>query len=549
MRLENFDSAVRPIRQKIMLFDTVSLFDELLRYLGQTPEMKENGQIAAPWVVLLAIDWVLELHPYSGKMRATQRDVQWVLNRIWRTQHIAVGVDTSPLSVQIRALVAPQITFQKSSRGMIYFFLRMKKIIAADSNQETTFKSSFRKRHGIEFETFYELTFILCIYCMTKKTEIFSYSVLAENLTPHYPVDDVIKAVNILSCTLSELVKKASREPERAIHNNEYFKESLFLDSPLLLTRKGILVVHPTVVMIGISESIVRCFLKDQQSNRTVFTRCFEEYINQIHQEFSILYLREDELQKFYAHNNIRDRMVIDFLVLEKNANIFIDAKGVDPTNPVLSATSRYVISRRIEDHHVKAIRQIIDTIDILSSNNFDKITSIENRFGLVITHQDFFLGTGDRILSFLHDSIRSELEILAKDKLHFSNIHFMTIDQYEKLHRVVSESEANLVDFFSFVKESELEPVTMKMTMDMYIESFCKKVFGRNHFPDGSASVVAEKERMFEIALNALSHNKNYWKDIGKQGDLGINHFLNIRQRIFDETYLARAIEPPPAI
>ena len=280
MRLENFDNAVRPIRQRIMLFDTVSLFDELLRYLGQTPQMKENGQIAAPWVVLLAIDWVLELHPYSGKVRATQKDVQWVLNSIWRTQHIAVGVDTSPLSVQIRALVAPQILFQKSSRGMIYFFLRMKKIIAADSNQEAAFKSSFRKRHGIEFETFYELAFILCIYCMTKKTEMFGYSVLAENLTPYYQVDDVIKAINILSSTLPELVKKASRGPERVIHNYEYFKESQFLDSPLLLTGKGFLVVHPTVVMIGISESIVRCFLKDQQSNRTVFTRCFEAEVS-----------------------------------------------------------------------------------------------------------------------------------------------------------------------------------------------------------------------------------------------------------------------------
>lgn len=118
-----------------------------------------------------------------------------------------------------------------------------------------------------------------------------------------------------------------------------------------------------------------------------------------------------------------------------------------------------------------------------------------------------------------------------------------MTIDQYEKLHRVVSESDAKLVDFFIFVKESELDPATMKMTMDMYIESFCKKVFSRDYFPDGSASLVAEKERMFEIAFNALSRNKNYWRNIGKQGDSGINHFLNVRQRIFEETYLARAI------
>ena len=113
--MTSFDDAAKPIRNRIKLFQTASLIGELIKYLQQTPDMKKNGKISAPWIVLLAIDWVLELHPYSGNRLASSKDVQFILNRIWRTQHIAINSETSPFFVQVRALLAPQIIFQRNS--------------------------------------------------------------------------------------------------------------------------------------------------------------------------------------------------------------------------------------------------------------------------------------------------------------------------------------------------------------------------------------------------------------------------------------------------
>ena len=541
--MKTFEEAAMPIRSRICKFNTISLFGELISYLQQTPNMKKAGEISAPWVVLLAIDWVLELHPKSGKQTASQKDVQYILNGIWRTQHIAVGVDTSPLSVQIRALLAPQVIFQNNSRDLTYSFLRIKKIIDAAPSNSKKFRNAFKKRYELELEEFYELAFLLCIYCMTEKTKLIDFSTLASNFTPHYSLECISKVINILSKTITEFVDEASSEPDRLVADNEYFKESIFLNSPFLLTDKGLLVIHPTMVMIGISESLVRCFIRENSNNRNIFTRCFEEYIDQIHKELSVSAIREDRLRKFYAKSGNSDRLVVDFLVQETGASIFIDAKGVDPTNPVLSATSRYRISRRINDQHLKAIRQIIDTVDVLSSNGFENIECIDDRYGLVVTHQEFFLGTGERILSFLSEKLSTELETLAKDLIYFRNIHFLTIEQYEKLLCITNESEHSIAEFLKYVSNCESDSKTMKMIMEQYIESFCIEVCGLN-LPNGCSSILAEKETIFESSLTVLNHNRDYWRMIGsKGGDNGIMHFLKCRKNLIQNTYLKKVM------
>ena len=290
--------------------------------------------------------------------------------------------------------------------------------------------------------------------------------------------------------------------------------------------------------MIGICESLVRIFIRLDQNNRNTFTKCFEEYIAQIHQEHNVHAFRENELQDFYKQKSASNRRVVDFLILENDTNIFIDAKGVDPTNPILSATTRYDISRRVKNHHVKAIRQIIDTVDVLQSNNFNEIVDLNSRFGLVVTHQDFFLGTGERILTFLPDDLKCELNQLAQNKILFSHIHFMTVEQYEKINCIISETKSSLSDFFCYIEQCEVDPKERKMVMEQYIESFSVLCYGEYNIPNGSPSLIKEKDRLFGIALEAMEQNKRYWKSIGGKGDRGIFQFIRMRERLVADTF-----------
>ena len=533
----SFDEAAKPIRERIKKLSTVTLFTELIQYLRQTYEIKGTGQIAAPWVVLLAIDWVLELHPYSGKRVATKADVKYILDNIWNTQHIAIGTESAPINVQIRALLAPQIIFQKSSLRMVYFFLRMKKIIDSNPEQGAKFKAKFSDKYLIDFEVFYEIAFTMCVFSMNEKISYFTFSVLVNTLVPSYSLKNLSITLNILSSPLSDLINKSIKEKDRLIPEHEYFRQSVFLDSPFLLMIDGLFVIHPDVVMIGISETLIRNFIKLNDGNRVLFSKCFEEYINEIHQEFNVTAIREDKLKDFYRNHAQDNKKVVDFLVLEDQANVYIDAKGIDPTNTVLAATTRHTISQRIKGQHVNAIKQMIETIDVLSEFEFKGIVDIDRRFGLVITHQDFFLGTGEGILSFLSDKLSAELQELANGKLHFNNIHFLTLEQYETLNCIISETDVKLSDFLAYVSECLSDPKKSKAIMDMYIEEFSCKAYGKDFVPLASPSLIKEKDRMFELSLSILQENKDRWEKIGSYGDQGVLRFIRCCKALQNQT------------
>ena len=188
--MATFEESARPIRNLIRSFTTSSLFSELIKYLQQTPELRKNGQISTPWVVLLAIDWVLELHPYSGKKHATADDMMSIINKIWNTQHLALGSEVGPIHVQIRALLAPQLIYQRSQNDMVFFLFRLKKIVDADKSNSKTFRSYFLKKYSIEFDLFHNIAFIMCIFCMNGKSNFFDFSILVELLAPRYSLNN-----------------------------------------------------------------------------------------------------------------------------------------------------------------------------------------------------------------------------------------------------------------------------------------------------------------------------------------------------------------------
>lgn len=526
--MQEFDRQANRIREKIKRFNTESLFLELFKYVQSTTKIAKDGGIAAPWLALLAIDWVFELSSQSGIKRAKASDAHSIVQMLWDIQSIAIGGNAAPIPVQIRALFGPQIKFQGDERKSVFLLLRVKKIIDSNPHEASGFKDSFFAHHKVEFDTFYEIAFFLCVTSMRQSTFFIPYSVLAESLIPHYKLEDFVKALKVLSSTLGNLIKQSARERDRTIPATDYLKESIFLVTPFLLSEKGLHISHPRVAMVGVSESIIRSFIRGDERNRLAFTRCFEEYVNKIHEEMGISAIREDALIRFYEANSAGGRKVIDFLRLDTpNKSVFIDAKGIEPTNAALSATTRFSISRRVKQQHIRAIEQIIDTIAVLSENSFEGLASIENRFGIVVTHQDFFLGTGDRILEFFHETISRPLVDLAENKILFSNIHFMTVEQYEQLNRINSETGSTVPDFLEYVNHSQSVPEKARMMMEQYLGEFSKEVYAKNYLPNGSKSLVHEKDCMFEKAIAILEKNHDYWRQVGKLGDQGIAHFL----------------------
>jgi hypothetical protein len=534
--MRTFENSAKGIRDQMRMLTTESLLHGLIAYLQGSPKFQGTEQVSTPWVVLLAINWTLELQAHSGNKLATPKDVMSILNAIWNTQHLALGDNQAPIEVQIRALLIPQIKFQKSLKSMVYSFIRIKLILESNQSNGSKFKRDFYEKHRVNFDVYIEIGFFIAILTMNEKKKFFSYSMLICSLTPKYGISEITKVINILGQRLSGLIEMSKAEVTRAIPNSEYFKESVFCDYPLLITNDGITIIHPCVVMMGVTESPIRSFIRKDDSKRQLFTKCFEDYIDSLHEEFLIAALRENQIKELYSSFKAQNRKVADFLITEGISSIIIDAKGVDPKNYVLSAVKRFDISKFVRDQHLKAIEQIIETIDVLSKNKYSGLACIGERYGLVITHHDFFLGTGARIFQFLDDKSKDKIINQANDNVELKNIHFMSIDQYECLLCICSETKSSLGSFFNFVSECESDHRKYRMTMDQYLEDFSEIVYGYCSIPNGSSNLLREKDALFSKLLDALNYNQNYWKQYGKMGDIAIATFIDMHKQFTSE-------------
>jgi hypothetical protein len=537
---QTFQQQALEIRGEIRRFSTDSLVNQFFAYLQKTPHLLKDGQVSAPWVVLLAIDWALELSDNALQRDASCEDAHNILNRIWQIQHLTSTGGPDALLVQLRALLAPQITFQRSPQSMGFFFLRMKRIIDASPDHRDELKQVFLNLHKIDFDIFYAISFTILVMCIRQNLRAIMYSDILNFLTPHHSINDIALVLKILSSTLDQLKSRARDERTSKLPSErDYFKESIFLQTPFLRLDDCLLIIHPVVVLVGTSESVLRSLIRQNDASRRLFTKCFEEYVALVHQEFDVPMIRENELRDMYNRAGKGDQPVVDFLLADQSASILIDAKGIDPTNPHLSATSRYALTRRIRGQHLKAIEQIIDTIGVLSEIQPQQLNSIENRYGLVITHQDFFLGTSDRILTFIHSVERERIQKKAENLILFRNIHFMSIEQYEHLQMIVSQHHVSLKDFFEFVSESESRRETTKMIMDQYLAAFSEHVTGALAVPSGTPSLRAELDRIFEQILTTAEANNNYWRTrVPIYGDDGIREYLKAYTRLHNSIF-----------
>lgn len=164
--MQDFDRQAHRIRKKIKRFDTESLFLELFEYLQSTSKLAKDEGIAAPWLALLAIDWVFELSNQSGFKSAKRSDAHSIVQMLWDIQSIAIGGNAAPIPVQIRALFAPQLKFQGDERKSVFLLLRIKRIIESNPHEARGFKDSFFDCYKVEFDTFYEIAFFLCVISM-----------------------------------------------------------------------------------------------------------------------------------------------------------------------------------------------------------------------------------------------------------------------------------------------------------------------------------------------------------------------------------------------
>jgi len=420
--------------------------EEVIRYCirqlnpGQSFEWAQVGQ-RPPWLFLLLIKWTAVYGDFLSPARRTfgERDAQEVLATLFEVwgQDLPSCYDNEYLF--FRARFQQQYWWQElflvsdMSRQFILFF---------DLEPEHQFSSTFREIHGIDLNTFLELSFAL----MTRFAASRSATVderFFTNLVPAYPAGTIPAFLSIVSRDLESLVCELSAMPTYGILH-ETIEPTPLVRFPLL--RDGNLY---QCYLIHLLFRTVQNFVYDalRAADASAFTNkfgpIFEHYLERGLSYAGLGYMTESELVVTLPHGS----KVVDYAILSEEAAVLIDAKAIQLTDPGMLARTSATLTARASTA-LKAVDQGFTVSANLKAGG--SIAATCPVFLLVVTYKDLLLGSGRE---FYENAAKEIIDGFAakhgdSHPIPVDHIFFLSINDFDLLMEHLKSSGTGLADF-----------------------------------------------------------------------------------------------------
>ena len=167
-------------------------------------------------------------------------------------------------------------------------------------------------------------------------------------------------------------------------------------------------------------------------------------------------------------------RKAVDYVIIEENANIFIDAKAVEMAYKGKVAYSSEIIKDKVKVSVLKAIEQAHDVLDQIHTKNLndENLVTKENNYLIVITYKEFYLSRG---MSFYNNVAKDKIDNIYSNYAESGiippeNMFFVTIQEFEMLMEHVRSKEILISDCFERVKKDDVDPHTSKFVFTQHL-------------------------------------------------------------------------------
>ena len=508
-----FEVKANKIREKIKSYTQESLVSYFIRYLHYKPD---DGNVAErrPWTAFLALEWALELTQHPNAKTVSDKQAHQILESIWNIQSDASDITNNKnFRIVLRKMIIPQLRFQIHPIQHLFFLFRFYSMLMQPSSSSAP-KDDFKKITGIEFERFLLFSALLHLVFTWNNSPVVKYQELVEYMCPYFNFDELKVMLNLVGGNIYEIESliKQHRSPTRTIRRDEYFEEPFFIRKPVLIIPDGITTPHSTVLSIGITEFILRILKQADPSRfKDKFTSSFEKYLEQLLIEFKYTFLTEAEIKDIYKVNKVSGK-VVDFLVTEESNMLLIDAKCAEPKNRVMVTDNPCILRDQIRDIHLKGVEQVSTCIQLLDMIKNSKMRGYDNRFALIVTHQDYYIGDCCDLLEYLTPEHSQKLVKTINNMLPSENIHFCGIHDLEGIVHICNETKTSLCDFLRFCAIQQKSPETRKFDMRQHIWEFASVQGVESNSPIGSTASKEAKDKIFEELIDMMKSNQNYW-------------------------------------
>ena len=450
-----------------------------------TPELLQRY----PWLVLLFVKWLLIDDDYpsrSGKV-ASENDLEELLQRSYNLiDETRMPNEYDHPTLFFRSLAYQQLPYQFDFG---YRHLARQSILFAGLDDNHLIKTKFKEVTDVSVQDFLELSWIL-IFRFIKNAETTRLSTRSfGNLKGEYSPEVVKKYLNTVSVPIAEarrLLKKADDKKRKSI---EHYEFTPFVNFPLLQINSEYLVTEKHVLYRSMEHFIYdRLRQWDAEKFMRKFGALFERYVKHSIEESGVKFSTEAQIRKELGEQGNQ----IDFIIHENEANVFIEAKGVEMNYPGRVTHSVSFLKDKTSPSVFKAIRQAHDIIHKLEQTPQCRIPSKKNNYLFVVTYKAFNLHNG-----------RSYYDILAQEKMDEiyreynscpvispENMYFITIDELDYVCAMVRKGGISISKMIDIAKEADKKPETRKFEFIQHLLNM-SKTLETPHY------LVKEKERM----------------------------------------------------
>lgn len=219
---------------------------------------------------------------------------------------------------------------------------------------------------------------------------------------------------------------------------------------------------------------------------------------------------------------------MVDFLISDNQNSLFIDAKGVEPNDTVLTTDSPRVIKDKLRDHLMKGISQAVDAASNMSLIFPEEYSQINSRYVLIVTHQDFFLNNAKTLHNYLGEEYQNKLNDILRNQINIENIYFCSVADLESILVLCNEVNTNIFEFLKHCVVSDSKPETGKFHMTQHIESFAElnKLKERANF---SNLILTEFDNNHQELMQCVDKSRKFWQ----QSMSNIPYFLRCVREI----------------
>ncbi|MCS3602966.1 hypothetical protein M2371_002189 [Buttiauxella sp. BIGb0471] len=336
-------------------------------------------------------------------------------------------------------------------------------------------KRKFFEITQVSIDDFLKLSYILISHITTSEPVRKLNATTFEILYPIIPREIINNFLDAISINYNKLAafSKAKTHDKPLL---EYYSSSPYLESPLIKINMDYYQIHTQITSTSIQTFIYDLLRRnDAETFMTTFGNVFENALKKIINECDITYYNEDYLKEKLPKNN----KIVDFLIPHEEANIFIDAKGVEIHQKGMVTLRPEDIAGKIKTSVLKAIEQSHEVNREIKKDSALITQFRSESYIICITYKNLFLGNG----SFLAKTYAKDEIIKIYNKFNNGyhippeNIFCLAFEEFEYLIESCRHEKTPPHLVLRFAANSNKTPSSAAFLFAHHIRNYFDKV------------------------------------------------------------------------